>query len=102
MSKDLDLIVFGATGFTGRLVAEYLHRSDGADGPVRWGMAGRSLGKLAQVRGRVRVSKGTASGGTIASGLATFEQMGRPASRPGHGRSVCLDAGFSWPAATRR
>jgi short subunit dehydrogenase-like uncharacterized protein len=48
MTKEFDLIVFGATGFTGRLVAEYLHLS-GAAG-ARWAIAGRSLDKLAQVR----------------------------------------------------
>ncbi|MGQ3052129.1 MAG: saccharopine dehydrogenase family protein [Roseateles sp.] len=47
-AKEFDLIVFGATGFTGRLVAEYLHLS-GADG-ARWAIAGRSLDKLAKVR----------------------------------------------------
>lgn len=46
--REFDLIVFGATGFTGRLVAEYLHLS-GAAG-VRWAIAGRSLDKLARVR----------------------------------------------------
>lgn len=46
--KEFDLIVFGATGFTGRLVAEYLHLS-GADG-ARWAIAGRNLDKLAAVR----------------------------------------------------
>ena len=46
--KEFDLIVFGATGFTGRLVAEYLHLS-GAAG-ARWAIAGRSLDKLAKVR----------------------------------------------------
>lgn len=47
MNKEFDLIVYGATGFTGRLVAEYLtHNARGA----RWAMAGRSEAKLAQVR----------------------------------------------------
>jgi len=43
MTRDFDLIVFGATGFTGRLVAEYISRS--ADKP-RWAIAGRSQAKL--------------------------------------------------------
>lgn len=51
--KDFDLIVFGATGFTGRLVAEYLHQS-GAAG-ARWAMAGRSLDKLAAVRDELQL-----------------------------------------------
>ena len=49
-NKPFDLIVFGATGFTGRLVAEYLHKTYGAAGLVAWAMAGRSLDKLADVR----------------------------------------------------
>ena len=47
-NREFDLIVFGATGFTGRLVAEYLHLS-GACG-ARWAIAGRSLDKLGKVR----------------------------------------------------
>ena len=46
MAREFDIIVFGATGFTGRLVAEYL----AAQGTPRWAMAGRSADKLAQVR----------------------------------------------------
>lgn len=50
MDRELDLIVFGATGFTGRLVAEYLHHAYGDTGDLRWAMAGRSAAKLAEVR----------------------------------------------------
>ena len=42
-TRDFDLILFGATGFTGRLVAEHLARSP--DKP-RWAIAGRSREKL--------------------------------------------------------
>jgi short subunit dehydrogenase-like uncharacterized protein len=48
--RPFDLVVYGATGFTGRLVAEYLQQRYGADTSVRWAMAGRNLAKLAQVR----------------------------------------------------
>lgn len=46
--RDLDIVVFGATGFVGRLVAEYLaaHAPTG----VRIGLAGRSAEKLDAVR----------------------------------------------------
>ncbi|MDT8759658.1 saccharopine dehydrogenase NADP-binding domain-containing protein [Sphingomonas psychrotolerans] len=47
--REFDIIVYGATGFTGRLVAEYLAGHYG-DGSVRWAMAGRSLTKLEEVR----------------------------------------------------
>jgi short subunit dehydrogenase-like uncharacterized protein len=43
MSRELDLVVFGATGFTGKLVADYIARSD--DRP-RWAIAGRNKAKL--------------------------------------------------------
>ncbi len=47
--RPLDLVLFGATGFTGALVARYLaQRLQGSD--VRWALAGRDLGKLAGVR----------------------------------------------------
>ena len=47
--RDFDLIVYGATGFTGRLVADYLVQAYPTGGP-RWAMAGRSEAKLAEVR----------------------------------------------------
>ncbi|OYU36536.1 saccharopine dehydrogenase NADP-binding domain-containing protein [Novosphingobium sp. PASSN1] len=47
--RPFDIIVYGATGYTGRLVAEYLAHHYGQDGP-RWAMAGRSAEKLAEVR----------------------------------------------------
>ena len=46
MSRPFDLVLFGATGFTGRLVAEVLMRR--AVG-LRWALAGRNLQKLAEV-----------------------------------------------------
>jgi len=50
---EFDIIVYGATGFTGRLVAEYLAGKYGIGGAVRWAMAGRSLDKLAAVRDEI-------------------------------------------------
>ncbi len=49
MSK-FDIIVWGATGFTGRLVAEYLGRQYGVDQDVRWAIAGRNRNKLESLR----------------------------------------------------
>jgi len=50
MNRDFDVIVFGATGYTGRLVAEYLLKTYGMAGTVNWAIAGRNADKLAQVR----------------------------------------------------
>lgn len=49
-ARDHDLVVYGATGFTGRLVAEHLLARYGAAGDLAWAMAGRSAAKLAEVR----------------------------------------------------
>ncbi|MGI8645965.1 MAG: saccharopine dehydrogenase family protein, partial [Nocardioides sp.] len=48
---DFDIVVFGATGFTGALTAEYLahHAPPG----LRWALAGRSRERLAEVRRRL-------------------------------------------------
>lgn len=50
MTKPFDLVVHGATGFTGRLVVEYLLQRYPAGGGLRWAMGGRSAEKLAAVR----------------------------------------------------
>lgn len=52
-NAEFDVVVYGATGFTGRLVAEYLARQYGIGGDVSWAMAGRSADKLAAVRDEV-------------------------------------------------
>ena len=49
-SSKFDIIVYGATGFTGQLVAEYLAAHYTGKGDPKWAMAGRSLDKLASVR----------------------------------------------------
>ncbi|MDX1480210.1 MAG: saccharopine dehydrogenase NADP-binding domain-containing protein [Woeseiaceae bacterium] len=48
--RELDVVVFGATGFTGRLVSEYLHARYGGGKELRWGIAGRSRDKLERLR----------------------------------------------------
>lgn len=52
-ARTFDLIVYGATGFTGRLVAEHMLATYGVGRDVRWAMAGRSKSKLEQVRGEI-------------------------------------------------
>jgi short subunit dehydrogenase-like uncharacterized protein len=53
MTKQFDLVVHGATGFTGRLVIEYLLKQYPAGSGLRWAMGGRSADKLAAVRDEV-------------------------------------------------
>ncbi len=49
-AREFGIIVYGATGYTGRLVAEYLNEQYGVGGEINWAMAGRSQEKLEQVR----------------------------------------------------
>jgi short subunit dehydrogenase-like uncharacterized protein len=49
-SSKFDIVVYGATGFTGQLVAEYLAAHYKGDANLKWAMAGRSKDKLASVR----------------------------------------------------
>ncbi|MXP11185.1 saccharopine dehydrogenase family protein [Pseudoblastomonas halimionae] len=50
-AREFDIIVYGATGYTGRLVAEHFVREygDKTDAP-KWAMAGRNQAKLEDVR----------------------------------------------------
>src|SRR5436305_4421462 len=49
--RDYDIVVFGATGFTGALTAEYLARHAPAE--TRWALAGRNESKLEEGRRRL-------------------------------------------------
>ena len=49
-TREFDVIVWGATGFTGQLVVEYLAQTYGVDGDLRWAIAGRNRNKLDAVR----------------------------------------------------
>jgi short subunit dehydrogenase-like uncharacterized protein len=52
--KELDFVVYGATGFTGKLVVEYIN-SQYSFNDIKWAMAGRNLEKLAQVKNDLNV-----------------------------------------------
>jgi short subunit dehydrogenase-like uncharacterized protein len=52
-AREFDIIVYGATGYTGRLVAAHLLKTYGASGDIAWAMAGRSGDKLAEVRDEI-------------------------------------------------
>ena len=49
-SAKFDIVVYGATGFTGQLVAEYLAAHYKDDKALKWVMVGRSFDKLKSVR----------------------------------------------------
>src|SRR5258708_11143111 len=77
-SAKFDIVVYGATGFTGQLVAEYLAAHYKNDASLKWAMAGRSLDKLPSVRDAIRAPAGTpliaADSGDPASLKAMIDQ----------------------------
>lgn len=59
MEREFDVVVWGASGFTGRLVASHLLKRHGAGGELRWAMAGRNERKLKEVRAEIGRETGT-------------------------------------------
>ena len=52
-NKEFDVVLMGATGYTGKLVAEYLYNNYKADSNLKWAMAARNREKLEKVRSEV-------------------------------------------------
>src|SRR6201996_4922254 len=77
-STNFDIVVYGATGFTGQLVAEYLAAHYKDDASLKWAMAGRSLDKLKSVRDAIGAPSDTplivADAGDPASLKAMIDQ----------------------------
>ena len=48
-----DVVIYGATGFTGKLVAEYMVSQYGHNQDITWAMAGRNINKLEKVRDEI-------------------------------------------------
>jgi short subunit dehydrogenase-like uncharacterized protein len=78
MSKEFDIVIHGATGFTGRLVAEYMMtrypNGSNAEG-IRWAMGGRSAEKLAVVRDEIGAPKDTPLVVTDTANAASLTQL---------------------------
>jgi short subunit dehydrogenase-like uncharacterized protein len=74
-SAEFDIVVYGASGFTGRLVAEYLASRSGEPHDLTWAMAGRSLDKLAAVRDEIGAPKDTPLIAADAADPASLEAM---------------------------
>ncbi|MGY8709558.1 saccharopine dehydrogenase NADP-binding domain-containing protein [Bradyrhizobium sp. 18BD] len=74
-SEKFDIVVYGATGFTGQLVAEYLAAHYKADKSLKWAMAGRSLDKLKSVRDAIGAPADTPLIVADASDAASLKAM---------------------------
>ncbi len=55
-NREFGIVIYGATGYTGKLVADYMNRQYGVNRDVSWAIAGRSLEKLAATRDELGIS----------------------------------------------
>src|ERR1700744_6146587 len=74
-AKQFDIVVYGATGFTGQLVAEYLTAHYKGDSGLKWAMAGRSLDKLKSVRDAIGAPADTPLIGAESSDAGALKAM---------------------------
>ncbi|MBR0935703.1 trans-acting enoyl reductase family protein [Bradyrhizobium jicamae] len=106
-SSKFDIVIYGATGFTGQLVAEYIAAQYKGDKALRWAMAGRSKDKLAAVRDAVGAPADTplivADAGNVASLKAMAAQARSVISTVGpyqlYGNELiaaCVEAGTDY------
>ncbi|HEU5043541.1 MAG TPA: saccharopine dehydrogenase NADP-binding domain-containing protein [Nocardioidaceae bacterium] len=91
-SRDFDIVLFGATGFTGRLVAEYLART--MPPGARWALAGRSQERLEEVRDRLA--------GRLQDGAPGGAPDRLPGGAPNRGDLPLLHADVTDPASLDR
>lgn len=75
-AREFDVIIYGSTGYTGRLVAEYMTEQYGVGGDApKWAMAGRSQEKLEEVRDLIGAPKETPLVVADANDAASLDAM---------------------------
>ena len=74
-SKEYDFVVYGATGFTGKLVVEYLVEKYSNSPEITWALAGRSLEKLESVVDSKNVCEGTGLLVVDSNDISSIENM---------------------------
>ena len=73
--KEYDFVVYGATGFTGKLVVEYLVNKYSNNSQIKWALAGRNLEKLESVAVSKNVPEGTGLLEVDSNNIASIEEM---------------------------
>ena len=73
--KEYDFVVYGATGFTGKLVVEYLAHKYSNNSQIKWALAGRNLEKLESVAASKNVPEGTGLLEVDSNNIASIEEM---------------------------
>jgi short subunit dehydrogenase-like uncharacterized protein len=91
-AREFDVIVWGATGFTGRLTAEFLLERYGLGGELRWALAGRNLAKLEEVRAGIARETGVAAD-SLPLLLANADDAASMQALAARARVVCTTVG---------
>lgn len=78
MNKSFDIILFGATGFTGQLVAKYLSEHAGKE-QIKWAIAGRDQEKLLKVLESLEGNRPEVITADIQDGLSLREMTAQTA-----------------------
>ena len=73
--KEYDFVVYGATGFTGKLVVEYLVHKYSNNSQIKWALAGRNLEKLESVAVSKNVPEGIGLLEVDSNNIASIEEM---------------------------
>jgi len=90
--REFDVVLWGATGFTGGLVAEFLLETYGAGGELRWALGGRSAARLEAVRTRLGRETGAAVG-ALPLVLGDGDDLGSLEALARRTRVVCTTVG---------
>ena len=53
--RNFDFVIFGATGFTGKLVVEYVLKQYSTNTDISWGIAGRNIEKLESLKSEINL-----------------------------------------------
>lgn len=86
--REFDLVIWGATGFTGRLVAEYIHGRYGTGDQLRWAIAGRNQARLESIRAGIG-----ATDKTLPILIGDSRDPGSLAAIAGRSRVICSTVG---------
>ena len=73
--REFDVVIFGASGYTGKLVAEYMHGQYGDDQSIKYAIAGRNTEKLLEVKKDLNLNEDIAILEADSSNLDSLDKM---------------------------
>ena len=73
--REFDVVIFGASGYTGKLVAEYMHDQYGDDQSLKYAIAGRNTEKLLEVKKDLNLNEDIAILEVDSSDLDSLDKM---------------------------